>query len=308
MEWVETTGKTIEEAKDAALDRLGIDESDAEFEVLEEPRLGLFGRTRGEARVRARVRPTQPRPKDLRRDRPRRGKAPRATDPPSGESAPSGPATGPAAVPATGGGDSGTPRPPKARRAARERPADRAASTPAPSAPALAPTTIVSEPQGVKMDQDVPLHEQAEIARGFLVGLLAAFQADGKVDVHTLDEDTMELAVDGGTDLHLLIGPGGATLTAVQEITRRVVQRQTGARNGRLLVDVSGYRRKRSAALARFTEGVAAGVRDSGVAKALEPMHAADRKVVHDTVNGLDGVTTSSEGEEPRRRVVISPS
>ena len=51
MEWVETTGKTIDEAKDAALDQLGVDEQDAEFEVLEEPRAGLFGRVRrGEAR------------------------------------------------------------------------------------------------------------------------------------------------------------------------------------------------------------------------------------------------------------------
>ena len=158
------------------------------------------------------------------------------------------------------------------------------------------------------MDQDVPLQEQADIARDFLVGLLASFEADGKVDVVEIDDDTMELVIDGGKDLHLLIGPGGATLTAVQEITRRVVQRQTGARNGRLLVDVSGYRRKRKAALERFVERVAAEVRSSGVAKALEPMHAADRKVVHDTVNGLDGVTTTSEGEDPRRRVVIAPS
>ena len=73
VEWVETTGKTVEEAKDAALDQLGVDEQDAEFEVVEEPKTGLFGRTRGEARVRARVRPTQPRPKVERRDR--RGKA-----------------------------------------------------------------------------------------------------------------------------------------------------------------------------------------------------------------------------------------
>src|SRR5581483_4641541 len=69
MEWVTTTGRTVEEAKDAALDELGVDEVDAEFEVLEEPRAGLFGRQRGEARVRARVRPTAPRPKVERRNR-----------------------------------------------------------------------------------------------------------------------------------------------------------------------------------------------------------------------------------------------
>ena len=79
MEWVETTGKTVEEAKDAALDQLGVDEQDAEFEVVEEPRTGLFGRTRGEARVRARVRPTQPRPKVERRDR--RGRSGRSGRP-----------------------------------------------------------------------------------------------------------------------------------------------------------------------------------------------------------------------------------
>jgi len=58
MEWVETTGRTIAEAKDAALDQLGVDEHDAEFEILAEPKSGLFGRLREEARVRARVRPT----------------------------------------------------------------------------------------------------------------------------------------------------------------------------------------------------------------------------------------------------------
>src|SRR5579863_2854947 len=66
MEWVETTGRTIEEAKDAALDQLGVDETDAEFVMVSEPKAGLFGRVRGEARVRARVRPTSPRPKRTR--------------------------------------------------------------------------------------------------------------------------------------------------------------------------------------------------------------------------------------------------
>ena len=69
MEWVVTTGKTLDEAKDLALDQLGVDEADAEFEVLEEPKPGLFGRLRGEARVRARVRPTQARPTVERRRR-----------------------------------------------------------------------------------------------------------------------------------------------------------------------------------------------------------------------------------------------
>ena len=67
MEWVETTAETIEEAKNLALDQLGVAEEDAEFEILEEPKQGLFGRLRGEARVRARVRPTAVRAKADRR-------------------------------------------------------------------------------------------------------------------------------------------------------------------------------------------------------------------------------------------------
>ena len=59
MEWVETTGKTVEEAKEKALDQLGVHMEDAEFDILEEPKAGLFGRVRGEARVRARVKPAQ---------------------------------------------------------------------------------------------------------------------------------------------------------------------------------------------------------------------------------------------------------
>ena len=69
MEWVETTGKTIEDARELALDRLGVAADDAEFEVLESPRPGLFGRMRGEARLKARVRPAQVRPKQERRRR-----------------------------------------------------------------------------------------------------------------------------------------------------------------------------------------------------------------------------------------------
>ncbi len=157
------------------------------------------------------------------------------------------------------------------------------------------------------MEHDVPLSDQAEVGRAFLDGLLGAFGATGTVEVRDVDEETVELAVQGD-DLGLLIGPRGATLGALQEVTRTVVQRQTGGRNGRILVDVGGYREKRKVALARFTHEIAAQVKESGVRKAMEPMNAADRKVVHDTVNEIDGVSTTSEGEEPSRRVVIEPS
>lgn len=96
---------------------------------------------------------------------------------------------------------------------------------------------------------------------------------------------------------------------AIDELVRTVLQRQAGSsRDGRVRVDVGGIRARRAAALADFCRTQAAAVRESGVARALEPMGGADRKVVHDTIGDEDGVDTVSEGEDPNRRVVIVPA
>jgi spoIIIJ-associated protein len=153
---------------------------------------------------------------------------------------------------------------------------------------------------------EVSLDEQGEVARQFLDGLVEEMDLDAEVRVTRPDEDTVELELEG-SDLGLLIGGKGVTLLALQDLTRTVVQRKTSAGNGRLMVDVNGYRHKRKEALERFTRQLADEVKATGTRKALEPMNAADRKIVHDTVNELEGVKTTSEGEEPRRRVVILP-
>jgi spoIIIJ-associated protein len=272
VEWVETTGRTVEEAKDAALDQLGVDEQDAEFEVLEEAKSGLFGRLRQEARVRARVRPTTPRPKVERRDR--RRKVAVGTEAPA-----EAPVEAPASKPA-----------PRKRAPKQERPAR----------PTPRPTTTGAAPM-----EDLDLDAQAANVRSFLEGLVDAFALQGAVTVAIVDDDTLEAKVDGD-DLGLLIGPKGLTLQSVQELTRAILQKD-GPGGPRLRLDVGGYRERRREALERFTRGIAEQVLTSGTSTSLEPMGAADRKVVHDTVNDIDGVRTISEGEEPRRRVVIQP-
>jgi spoIIIJ-associated protein len=75
MEWVETTGRTVEEALDAALDELGVDDDEVEYEVMEQPRGGLFGRFSGSsgARIRARVKPISREKPGERQRRNRRG-------------------------------------------------------------------------------------------------------------------------------------------------------------------------------------------------------------------------------------------
>ncbi|MGH9208386.1 MAG: KH domain-containing protein, partial [Acidimicrobiales bacterium] len=97
------------------------------------------------------------------------------------------------------------------------------------------------------MEVDVPLEDQAGLARDFLEGLLNQFELSAEVQSEELDEDTLEVRVTGD-DLGLLIGPKGSTLGAIQDLTRTVVQRKSGGRTARLLVDVGGYRQKRKVA------------------------------------------------------------
>jgi spoIIIJ-associated protein len=158
------------------------------------------------------------------------------------------------------------------------------------------------------MAEGMTLEEQAEVAVEFLEGLVGELGLRASVETRVLDEDTVELAVTGEDQLGLLVGPKGSTLAALQDVTRTVVQRRFPTRTDRILVDVAGYREKRAAALQRFSQKVAAEVIESGVEQAMEPMSPADRKVVHDAVNDMDGVVTRSEGEDPYRYIVISPA
>ncbi|MDA8273760.1 MAG: KH domain-containing protein [Actinomycetota bacterium] len=156
-------------------------------------------------------------------------------------------------------------------------------------------------------EASLTLEQQGDAARTFLSGLFDAFGYEASLDVHVLDDETVEVRAHG-ENLGLLVGPRGATLAAVQDLTRTFVQRQSEARTDRILVDIAGYREKRTAALQRFTTGIVEEVVASGEERALEPMSPADRKVVHDTVNALEGVRTRSEGVEPHRYIVIEPA
>ncbi len=157
--------------------------------------------------------------------------------------------------------------------------------------------------------EEPSLEEQGKVAERFVAGLVEGFGVPGlQVSSRQVDDETVEVVVDGEPPrLGILIGPRAQTLYAIQELARTVVQRRTGARHGKIVIDVGGYRERRREALASFTRRVADEVLASGAAKALEPMSPSDRKVVHDTANTIEGVSTTSEGEHGDRRVVIVP-
>ena len=297
MQWVETTGKSIDEAKGLALDQLGVAEEDTEFEVLEEPRSGLFGRVKGEARVRARVRPTAVRPKLERRDRkkgrdgadarPREARGPRE---PRDQARQSSDGQGSDTVTASSIGAAGT----------QSSGASSNGKARKPRAPRERASTMQRE------ESDVSAQQVGEEAKKFLSELVDAFGLVGSVDLRE-DGDDLELNI-SGADLGLMVGPRGNTLLAVQDLTRVASQRRLGDHDTRLRVDIGGYRERRREALSRFALDVAAQVVLSGEARALEPMPSADRKVIHDVLTENTGVVTRSEGDDPNRRVVIAPA
>jgi spoIIIJ-associated protein len=318
MEWVETTGRTVADALDSALDELGVHEDDIEYEVLEEPKTGLFGRVKTDARVRVRLKPiSREKPGDRRK---RRGKGGG-----SGGGRSRGEGSGRGDGPGRGGRGrgSGSGRGDRSgeRNGGGQKSEGGGSSSGGGSRPGGQRSGSKSDGGGRggrrgrddesaarenEMDEStVPVERQAEVATGFTAGLVEAFGAQAQVS-NVIDDGTITVNIDG-SDLGLLVGPRGATLNAVEELVKAVVQRETGGHGARIHVDVAGYRAKRREALADFTRKLAQQAIDTGEDQVLEPMQAPDRKVVHDTVGEIDGVETSSEGEDPRRYVVIRP-
>jgi spoIIIJ-associated protein len=310
MDWIEVTAKTVEAAKELALDRLGVVEDELEFEVIDQPRSGFLRRS--DARIRARVRPlSREKPSDRRR---RRGGDRSGGGRSSGGGRERGTTkTEDRGSESTAGertGNSGGGRSRSRRR--RGGSGGGAGSGGGGGGQGRRPATDVAnggtenEDREAQVDvETLPIGEQADFATTFVDELVRAmgFRATVETDV---DEDDLLVRVEGD-NLGVLVGPRGVTLQALDEVVRAALQRKAGGHSARAHVDVGGYRERRREALAEFARKVASEVKESGAPRSLEPMNAADRKVVHDAVAEVDGVATGSEGEDPRRRVVIRP-
>ena len=265
---VEMTGPTVQEAVGRALLKLGLTREEVDVEVVAEPRKGLFGSTKP-AVVRV-----------------------RAAAGTSAASAPAGsPAeAAPAAAPPT------TPQPSETDRPEEAQVTDTDATT--------AVDTNAEERELTPEERLNQLDEEADLAADFVEGLLDRLDLPGDIEIEITEEQALLNLEDVGSGL--LIGRRGATLDALQELVRCAVQRQT-ERRSRVRVDVEGYRARHVEKLRERCREVIAQVRESGESIRLEPMDAYERKLMHDVVAKSGGVTSSSEGAEPKRRVVIHP-
>jgi spoIIIJ-associated protein len=266
---VEMTGPTVQEAVGRALLKLGLTREEVDVEVIAEPRKGLFGSTKpAVVRVWA-----------------------------------INPATAPAAAApaAPAGSEAATPAAPTAQPTQPDRP-EEAQVTDTDTTTAVDDAT--EERELTPEERLNQLDEEADLAADFVEGLLDRLDLPGDIEIEITEEQALLNLEDVGSGL--LIGRRGATLDALQELVRCAVQRQT-ERRSRVRIDVEGYRARHVEKLRDRCREVIAQVRESGESIRLEPMDAYERKLMHDVVAKSGGVTSSSEGAEPKRRVVIHP-
>ncbi|HZI91473.1 MAG TPA: R3H domain-containing nucleic acid-binding protein [Thermoleophilaceae bacterium] len=145
----------------------------------------------------------------------------------------------------------------------------------------------------------------AERLRAVVTRVVQELGLRATVDVEETDEELR--ATVNGEELGLLIGKHGATIDALQHIAMRAALRGGGDRK-QVVVDAAGYRERREAALHRAADQAVADALRYGRPVELEPMRALERKVVHVHLRDRTDVETHSEGDEPERRLVVTPT
>jgi spoIIIJ-associated protein len=272
---IEVKAKTVDLAVEAAMQELGVaDREDVEVEVVTDAVKGFLGMGGQDAVVRVRKRAGK-----RRRNRKRKGERTNQT---------------------TQGSGNERNRQQERSRSGKNggnRPDNRGAK------PRSEGKHTRTEPKVSDDRPSLPIEEQASVTREFLEGLVAAFGLEGSVT--TRIEDDVIVADVEGDQTEAMVGVRGSVRSAIHELTRTVLQRYSQD-TARLRLDIAGYAERRRKALSIYAEQLIEQLMDEGGEIMLEPMSPADRKVIHDVAAEHGGVTSYSEGEPPRRYVVLS--
>jgi spoIIIJ-associated protein len=285
MEWVEVTGTTVDVAVQAAIAELGIESVDqAEVEVIQEGKAGFLGVGARSAIVKVSRKP---------RKRNRRGRRGSKGSSNAGEQKKT-------PEKKNNGRGSGSSNGKGSRPVSKKKPVQNKKNGSSKERRAM-DNKATTEPK--KDKPETSIEDQAKVAADFLSGLLTSFGLEGEIQTR-IEDEVLYLDV-LGEQTEALVGPKGATMYSVLELTRTTVQRHTfGA--PRMRIDIAGYGARRREALTIYTGKLVEQVMKNGGEAMLEPMNAADRKVIHDAAAAFEGVRTYSEGEDPRRAVVIA--
>lgn len=264
---IEVRGKTTDEALAKGLAELGLERDDVSVEIIERGKKGVFGIGAVEAVVR------------LNYEAPDEAPAPQAAPKPAPKpEAPKPPKPAPAPK-------AETPKP-----APKPAPASKA-EAPKP-APALAEK--FQRPEGT----------QAQQTEAFLKGLLEHMGVQAEMTISPREGGGLDVQL-SGEHIGAVIGRRGETLDAIQHLTNYAVNRGS-ERHAHINVDAENYRSKREDSLVHLAEKMAEKAIKYKRSMALEPMNSYERHVIHTALQNYEGVTTSSTGTEPNRRVVVS--
>ena len=316
LKWIETTGRSEEDAISAALFQLGLDRDDVSVEVIERAKSGFLGFGSNPAKVRVSYNEVDGKPAPMGEEgRPQEKSVPtpveetvipavkpmvekKAAPAPVAES-PAAPVEEETILSAKPGMAPPKPRQPRAERRERPRREDRLregdevliGSAPKPREP-------------VTMDPAAPDDAKANQIRTFLTGLLGHLQVEAAPEIFITNEGNYKVILQG-KDLGAIIGRRGETLDAIQQLTSYSINRGQSKRV-RVHVDAEGYRAKREESLQRLAVKVAGKVVKYRKNMTLEPMNAYERHVIHTALQDFKGVTTYSTGVEPNRRTVVA--
>lgn len=318
LKWIETTGRSEEDAIAAALFQLGLDRDDVSVEVIERAKSGFLGFGSNPAKVRVSyeevdgaARPLkenadvlgtfEPEPvAEVKRPAPVTEETvlPAARPVMKEEQMPAAPAAEEMILAAKPGmappKKKNQPRP--ERRPRRENQLQEGDEVLIGSAP------VSREP--VTMEPVKPDDEKANRIREFLTGLMTHLQVEAAPEIFITGEGGYKVILQG-KDLGAIIGRRGETLDAIQQLTSYTVNRGASKRV-RIHVDAEGYRAKREESLQRLAVKVAGKVVKYRKNMTLEPMNAYERHVIHTALQDYKGVTTYSTGVEPNRRTVVA--
>lgn len=340
MEWLEVAAPSLETAKELALDRLGVHESDVEIEIITEGKLGLFGRVKEEARIRVRIMPTPVRSKSRRSrssSRGKRGTISNAVNTTTGSASTTGVSSTvathnavahPDTQPDTETAESTEKFAGNLRDAKQQASLDMKAASDMPKkildkqnpgktdktgspgktgnsgSPGKSENLGKTDKTGTPFAQ-VSCDKQADIAEAFVSGLAEVMNVNLTFTREFIDDDVMNIEA-VGEDIGILVGSQGSTARAVDQLARTVIQRKMlGRKEGRIRMDIGGLHALRSKALADFIKSIAEDVCETGEEIQLEPMNRLDRKIVHDVVAEIDGVASASEGRAPMKQITI---
>ena len=291
------TGKTVDEAIEAACAALGCERSEIEFEILALAKKSFFGLRTTPAQVKVTWEDGTPEP---RANRPQEGRREKKAEKPA-EKKPEPRAEKPKNEPKPEKPKAEKPAEPKPEKPRAEKAEKPRAEKPAEKKPEIEPMRPLPE-----LSDEIPeaVKPKAELAAAYLTEVIRAMEVKDFTITPKMREDTLVLLIEG-SDLGVVIGRRGETLDSLQVLTGLAANRGEGE-YVRVNLDSGNFREKRTKTLEELAVKMAKNALRTGRSTTLEPMNPYDRRIIHAAVAGVEGAASTSIGEEPNRRVVIS--